>query len=422
MESVKTQLRNINPTRREIEIEVPAEKVKEKYDEILLSFSQRVKIKGFRKGKAPTDIVEKVYKQEILNKMTDTLIPEVLSKQYQANNLNPSGEAVIKKLSVDRGKPLHFTVEVDIWPDFSLSDYKKLQIKKKEAEVIPEEIEENLEKLRHQAANYVPVEGRGVQKNDYVIIEIQGKDVHTKRLLPREKTTMLAGHPDNEPVLNENIMGMKQGESKVFPISYPSDHSNKRLAGKEIEYTLKVETIKEKSVPALDDDFAKEIGGYKDITELKKKIETELLESKKRQIEQDIGQEILEKIQNKTQIHLPEPAVERETLSILRQVLSSRPPQPLDKKTIETLKEEARRKAEQNLKNSLILVKIAREENISVSEEELKKEYNRIAQANNLSPSQVRMSLQNQGKEDDLRHNLLLKKTVDFLVESAIIK
>lgn len=422
MENVKTNVININPTRKEIVIEVPSERVQKEYEKILSNFCNRVKIKGFRKGKAPTDIVEKVYKQDILNNLTDSLIPEILREEYNSNDINPSGEAVIKKLSVDKGKPLNFTVEVDVWPDFSLPDYKKIKITKKEAEVKTEEIEENLERLRQQAAGYIPVEGRGVKENDYVIVEIQGKDMETKRMLPRERATMLAGHPENEKALNENIMGMKQGESKTFIISYPREHSNKRLAGKEIEYSLKVETIKEKKVPELNDEFAKEIGSFKDINELKKKIETELLESKKREADKELGQEILEKIQDQTQIYLPENAVERETLSILRQIISSGQHQRLDKKALETLKEEARKRAERNLKNNLILLKIANEEKISVSEEDLREEYKKIAQANNLSPSQVRMSLQNQGKEEDLRHNLLLRKTVDFLVESAIIK
>ncbi len=244
----------------------------------------------------------------------------------------------------------------------------------------------------------------------------------TKKFLPQEKVVILAGHAENEEILNKILIGSTPGEVKNFIIDYDKNHQNKKLAGKKIEYNLKVISIKEKKLPALDDEFAKELGEFESLNDLKEKIRTQIISSKEKTIKQDMAEEIIKKISDKLSIGLPETLVEQEYMAIMRRLLSSRTKQDTSKEDLEKLKSEGKKKAEQNLKNHLILKKIAEKERLKVSDQEMHEEFKEIARANNLPLAQVIDKVNKEGKREELRSSILFKKTVDFLVEHAIIE
>jgi trigger factor len=266
------------------------------------------------------------------------------------------------------------------------------------------------------------VEGRGVLEEDYVVAELKGKDLKTKKFLPQEKVVILAGHAENEEMLNKKLIGSMPGEENNFTLDYDKNHQNKKLAGKKIEYNLKVISIKEKKIPALDDEFAKELGKFESLKDLKGKIKKEIISSKEKATKQDLAEEIIKKISDKLSIGLPEVLLEQEYMAIMRRLLSSRTQQDIKKEDLEQLKSEGKKKAEQNLKNHLILKKIAEKENLKVSDQEMHDQFKEIAKVNNLPLAQVIDSVNKEGKKEELRSSLLFKKTVDFLVKNAIIE
>jgi trigger factor len=419
---MKSNIKILGECQREIELDIEADEVMKEFDRIVTQFSSTAKIPGFRPGKAPRDIIKQRFYPEIKESLINSLVPKALNGELRTQNLNPVGLPVVNDLRFKEGEPLHLKAQFEVWPEFSLPEYKKIKVKSIKISVTDEEINQSLEDLRLRSAQYVPVEGRGVLEGDYVVADLKGKDLKTKKSLPQEKVVILAGHAENEEILNKKLIGSRPGEEKNFTIDYDKNHQNKKLAGKKIEYNLKVISIKEKKLPLLDDEFAKELGEYKSLKELKEKIRTEIISSKEKAAKQDMAEEIIKKISDKLSIGLPETLVEQEYAAVMRRHLSYRTQQDIKKEDLEQLKSEGKKKARENLKNHLILKKIAEKENLKVSDQEMNQEFKEIAKTNNIPLAQVIDTVNKEGKKEELRSSILFKKTVDFLVEQAIIE
>ena len=244
----------------------------------------------------------------------------------------------------------------------------------------------------------------------------------TKRLLPVEKAVVLAGHAENEPALNEKIIGMTPGEERSFEVVYPKDHANKRVAGKDIVYSLKVREIKEKKLPGLDDEFAKSLGSPEGLAALRDKVRQELLAARERASQNETASEVLKAIGDKVTLELPESVIEQETLAVLRRLLSAYRDRRIPPEAVESLKAEARNQAVEHLRNHLILEKIAQKEGLTVGEEEVQEEIRSLAKANNVSESVLgEMIRRDEHRREEMVENLLFRKTVDFLMKMAII-
>ena len=419
---MKRNIKVLSGCKREIELDIDADKVMKEFNEIVARFSSQAKIRGFRPGKAPRDLIKQKFYPELKESLINSLVPKALNSELKAQNINPVGMPVVNDLHFKEGEPLRFKVQFEVWPEFELPVYKKIKVKQKKITVEPQEIENSLENLRSRSAEYIPVERREVADGDYVAVELKGKDLDTKRFLPLEKGVILAGHQDNEGKLNKNLIGLKPGDEREFTIEHDKNHQNKRLAGKTIAYDMKVVSIKEKKLPALDDEFAKDLGEFKDLKDLREKIEKEIVSTKERAAKNEMAEEIIKKISEKLNIELPEAIVEQEHVAVVRHLLSSLPQPNLSNEELDKIKSEGKGKAEQNIKNHLILKKIAVKENLETSDEEIQEEFKRIAKANNLPIARVIEEFNKEGKREDLRESLALKKTVDFLVDNAIIE
>jgi len=422
-ERLKSSVKELNGTRKEIEAELRAEDVAREYERTLDLYAGRVKLKGFRQGKAPKDIVKQMFAADIQKSVLDELIPEVLHEVLESRRIHAVGSPRIDDIVHEPGGPLKFKATVEVWPDFELPSYKKIPAKKKTAVVGDEDVERTLAELREKAAEYIPVEGRGAADGDYVVIELQGKDLKTKRLMPAENVVVLAGHEANDPAVNANLAGLKPGEEKTFGQAYPADHKAKKLAGKSIEYRLKVDTIKERRLPELNDDFAKTLGEFESLAAVKDKIRQEMQGARDQAGRRETADEIVRTVVERAALNLPVSAVEEETEAVLKNMLSSLPAQqPLTKELVETLQGSARKQAEANLRRHLILRKIAETEAIHIGEEEVDQEIKALARANNIPLARALETFNQEERRDNLKTSLLLRKTVDFLLEQAIIE
>ena len=416
------KIKIVSPTRRELNLDVPPAAVGEEFDKILAGIASKAKLAGFRMGKAPKDLVQRMFFAEIQKDVVDSLVPKALGEVLKASGLRPVSVPVILDAHFEEDRTLHSRVAFEILPDFELPVYKKVRLARREAAVEDKEVEQSLEELRQRAAEYVPAEGRGVTDGDYVVVDVQGRDLRTKKTFPVEKTVVLAGHTENEPSLDQNLSGLKPGEEKTFSVTYPKDHANKKLAGKDVEYRLKVQSIKEKKVPPLNDDLAKTLGDYQGLEDLREKVRARLLASRESSGRNKAASELLEKISAEVIVELPESLVEDETRAIFRRILSGHPQTQLGKDQAEQLAAEAKKQAERNIKNNLILTKIAEKEAITVSEAEIEEEMKGLAQANQVPLEKVVETVDREGKRGDLEENILFRKTVDFLLGQAIIE
>ncbi|MFC2161261.1 trigger factor [Acidobacteriota bacterium] len=417
----KDIIREISQCKREIEIEISAAKVKKEFENTIQHFAQTAKIKGFRPGKVPVDIIKRNYQQEIKDSVVNNLIPDAVSNELRTHNVIPVGSPVVKDLSFEENQPIKFKAQFEIWPEFELPEYKNIEVSRKKLSVTANDVKLTLDDLQKRSAQYIPTEERGVVDGDYVVTEISSQDIVTNKSLPKDKVVILAGHPENEKTLNDNLLNLKVNQEKKFTINYPKDHKNKKLAGKEIAYSIKALSIKEKKLPSIDDDFAKELGEFQNLKELKTQLKKELLASKENIAKRELAEEVVKKVADKVTFELPELLVEEETMALVRRSLSSQPEQvqkALTKEDVEKLKEEMKNKAKRNLKNHLLLTKISEKEKLNVEDKDVEDEMLNVAKANNIPLEKAQENI----RKDELRENLLLRKTVDFLVENAIIK
>ncbi len=418
----QSRLADLSPSRKEIELEIPDEEFRAEYEKVLGDYVTRAKLDGFRKGHAPRDRVKALFDHEIRHDVYDALIPRVLEEELKALRLNPVNVPELRDLKHEDGQPLRCTAAFEVLPEFELPDYRSVKIKGKTVELADADVDRAIEDIRARAAEYVPVEGRGVADGDYAVVEMQGRDQKTRRLLPIEKAVVLAGHAENEPALNDKIMGMTPGEERPFEVVYPKEHANKRVAGKDIVYSLRLRELKEKKLPALDDEFAKSLGAAEGLEALRGRIRQELLAARERAGQNETASEVLRAIADRVKLELPESVIEQETLSVLRRVLSSSRDRRISPEALENLKIEARRQAEDHLRNHLILEKIAQKEGFGVSEEEVQAEIASLAKANNVSEKVLaEMVRRDEHRHEEMVENLLFRKTVDFLVKTAII-
>ncbi len=418
-DQVKTVVTAPAMSRRELDIEVPTEEASREFEKVLDDYASRAKLDGFRRGKAPRDMVKRLFSDEIREAVIESLAPRVLRESLRAESINPVSTPVIQDLRFKTGEPFRFRAVVEVIPEFDVPPYKKLKVVKAAVQVDEADIDRYLEELRQKSAEYAPVEDRGVRDGDYTLIEWKGKDLKTKRFLPTEKILVLAGHPDNEKNLNESLIGLKPQETGRFTVAYPPDHRQKKLAGREIEYEIKVISIKEKRVPELTDEWAKDLGEFDSLAGLRAKVRGELEKAKEEAARRERGEEAVRALAEQVTLDLPESLVASETQSILRswaESLKGGLPAP----QIEELKQRAKDQAARNIKRSLILQKIADRERLSVSDEDVEEEIKEMAKRNGIPLAQLVARLNEEGRREDVRVALLTRKTIDFLHENAV--
>lgn len=422
-ERLKTSVTTPAPSRRDIDAELSAEETAREYERVLGEYAERAKIKGFRPGMAPRAVVRQMFDHDIRHSVVDSLIPKVLEEILAARDIHPVGVPTVNDVHYDEGGPLKFKAIVETWPEFEIPSYTKIRVPKKTVTVTDEDVDKTIADLREKAAEYLPVEDRPAADGDYVVIELQGKDARTKRLMRVEKVVVLVGHDGNDPAINENLAGMPAGSEKTFAHTYPADFPGKRLAGREIEYRLKAVSIKEKRLPEPNDDFAKTLGEFETIAAVREKIRAELTAAREMSVRRETADDVLKDLLDRTNVDLPESVVEEEAEAVLRNALSQATPrQPLTKEGADALRAAGRRQAETNLKRHLVLDKVADAEHILVSEEEVKAEIEALAKINNIPVARAMESFDAEGRRESLARTLRNRKTIEFLVGQATIE
>ncbi len=418
------KLKTINPTTRELELEIPAERVKQEYEKVLKEYVARVKLPGFRKGYAPKEMVQRLFDAEIKETVLDNLIPDTLRETLSSLQVVPVNVPTVKNVNFTDEGGVQCLVSFEVWPSFELpADYLEKKVEASRPEVEESEVEAVLNRLRENAAEYLPVADRGVQDGDYVVIEIQGRETASKKLLPAEKVVVLAGHPDNEPRLNEVLPGMKPGEEKNFTVQYTEDFRQKRFAGKEIEYRLKVLEIKEKKLPELNDDFARLVDEkVEGLEALKEKIRQDLLKHKEHEVVDLALDKYLENLAAEINLVLPESLVMEEARAIIASRFREEQLKNMPAEVLASLEEQARLQADKKLKKHVLLREIAAREKLEVTPEEFEQELKEFSELRNIPLEQVKNYVAQDGRDEDWKLSLLLKKTVDFLQGRVIIK
>ena len=418
-EHIISRVTSPSPSKRELEIEVAADEVNGEWEKVLLEYASRARLDGFRRGRAPKEMDKRLFYQDIKDAVIENLAPRALRESLSQQNISPVGTPAISEAAFREGQPFRFKAVVEVIPAFELPSYRKLLVQRREVKVGEEDVDRSLEELRQKSAEYVPVEGRGVAEGDYVVVEWKGKDLQTKRFLPTEKVLVLAGHPDNEKGLNESLKGTAPGETRKFVVSYPQDHAQKKMAGRTVEYEIRVISIKEKRVPEMSDEWAKDLGEYGNLAALRERVRQELGKARQEAARREMGDELVRGLVDNLQLELPEGLVDAEALSILRG-WAAQLPADLPPTQVEELREKAKDQARRSLKSTLLLQRIAGQEKLAVGDEEVEEEIKAMAKRNNVPLAQLVERVSQEGRREDIRDSLLLRKAIDFLLDNAV--
>ncbi len=430
---MKTELIEISPTRKQIDVVIEPEAVRAVYDRISDKYAKGANVPGFRPGHAPRGVVRTRFKDQIRTELLRELLPDAVQKAVEEHKLAPLGEPELNLentggLSELGEKPISFSVNVEVLPDIKLGDYKGLEVARRTRPVKDEDLDRVIESLRENSATLEPVEDRGAQPGDTVTANFHGKFLNELDAEPIkvEDVDVVLGGPGVVSEITDNLTGAKPDDEKVFTVDYPADFSSKGLAGKQVEYTIKVSAVRIKELPELDDEWAQSLGEeIESLGDLRAKVRSDLESQTKNEADNKVRADLVRQIVEAHQLELPERLVEHQTEVRLESVVRDMIGQGIDPRNKELNWDKARdslkEQASYDLRGSLLLERIADEEKIEVSEQEIDDEINAIAEASRQSPEQVRGILTKQGGERSIAGRLRNRKALEFLVANAKI-
>ena len=427
-------IENAAPCRKKLRVEIAAERVAGTRAEILQEFRKVATIPGFRPGKAPEPMVEKRYAGQIDEELRKRLIPESYREALSDQNLKVVGYPQIEGVEYQPGHPLVYTATVDTAPEFSLPDYKGIPVKKKTIAVKEEDVEKSVEVLRDQQADFVDVAGRSLKTGDFAVVNYtgvaDGKPISelapdAKGLGENKDFWLLMSSDSFLPGFCDQLLGANAGEKRQVLIDFPKDFPQQALAGKKATYFVDIVALKEKKLPELGEEFAKKLG-IESLAKLKENVRKSLEAEVEEQQESDVRRQMVEHLLSRAEFELPESLVQQETRSIIYDVVRENSLRGATKEQLEEKKNEiygfAAKSAKERLRTSFILDAIAAAEKIKVDEAEVEERIQQMAQRSRTTAARLKAQLAEKGGLGEVEEQILVGKTLDFLVDSAKVE
>lgn len=413
----------IEGCRYSLEVTVPVEEVERETERVVEALREKVRLPGFRPGKVPAGIIRSRFAAEVRQEVLEALVPKFLRQEVEKANLPLVGEPDIHDLEFEPGKPLRFRAEFEVIPEFELQEYRGLTVSYSEPEVTEEDIDRRLEELREQKADYVNVDPRPAADGDYVLVHLESVAGVEGKPIRQEDLTLHLGDPDTLPDFTENLRGVAPGEEKEFDVAYPEDYGEPRLAGKRVRFRVQLKAIRRKELPELNDEFAKDLGDYQDLAELREEVRKSLLAEREFLAQQRAKNELIDKLVDLHDFPVPEVFVERQMEANVEQRMRELVAQGVDPRSIrldwDKVRQAQGERARREVKASMILERIADREAIETTYEELDREIQRIARQRREPVPAVRKRLEQEGQLRRLASRIRIDKTLNFLFEQA---
>jgi trigger factor len=419
--------RDESATRTTLEIEIPAEEVEKTYAAVTRAYVRRASIPGFRKGKAPPTVVQKRFGDEIKGDVLESLLPDAVASAVGERKLSVLGRPRIEDLKWEPPGPIRFSARLDLKPRVDPGDYRGIPVDDESVEPAEEEVTKVVDRIREAHAEFHPIEGRPAAPGDFAVADIAGSFIEilapgqNPRTFRDEKLMLEVGHADSMPEINEALRGASPGETRRFRKSFPEDFPNEQFRGKTVDYELSLVALKEKKLPAMDDEFARAVSEGDTVETLHEKVRARLRREKEADRRRKFRRAILDVLVSRQEIAVPEVLLESETASALRdyaRYLASAGVDP-QKEDWEKLRSEARPGAERRVREYLLLDAIAEREGLQVADAELDVEIKRAAAQRGVEPVTLREQMAKAGGIDALRDEMRLAKAVDLLIASA---
>lgn len=409
-------------------IEVDADRFEEGMKHAYNKNKNKITVPGFRKGKVPRQLIEKTYGAEIFYEdAVNYIIPEAYDKAIEENNLEVVSRPEVDVQQVEKGKSMIFTAEVAVKPEVTLGEYKNIEVEKSNIEVTDEDITDEIEKVRDKNSRLVDVTDRAVQDNDQVMIDFEGfVDEEAFEGGKAENYSLTIGSHSFIDTFEEQLIGKTIGEDIEVNVTFPEDYQQEDLQGKEALFKVKVNEIKFKELPEVDDEFAKDVSEFDTLDEYKEDIKAKLLEQKENTAKSKKQEDVLEKVIENATMEIADPMIDLQAENMTNDFATRLQYQGLSLEqyfgftgqNMATLKETMKTDAEKRIKSRLVLEAIAKAEEIEVSEDELKEELQKMAEAYNMEYDKIAETIGEEEKEsiqDDIKN----RKALDFITEQA---
>lgn len=408
-------------------VTVPAEKVNKALDQAFKKVVKQINVPGFRKGKVPRPIFEQRFGVEALYQdAVDILLPEAYGKAIEETEINPVAQPEVNVTQIEKGKDFIFEATVTVEPEVKLGDYKGLEIEKQETDLSDEELQESIDHSLSHLAEMVVKEDGAVENGDTVNIDFSGSvDGEEFDGGQAEGYDLEIGSGSFIPGFEEQIEGMKTGDEKDVVVTFPEEYHAEELAGKEATFKTKVNEIKFKDVPELNDEIANELDSEAEsVDEYKENLRKRLSEQKATEAENTEKEEAINKATENASIDIPEAMINTELDRMIQEFGQRIQQQGLDLQTYyqisgqneEQLRDQMKDDAEQRVKTNLTLTAIADEENIEVSDEDIDKELEKMSEQFNIAVEDIKSTL---GNTDIVKNDVRIQKVIDLLRDNA---
>ena len=429
-DAAKTET-NQKDIKREISVEIPAAEVSRETESQIQRYQKSARLPGFRAGHVPPSIIRQRFGDGLKNDVIEALVPRYFRREAEKQGLVPVSQPRITDLHYQGGEPLRFKASFEVLPEVQVEGYKDLRADKPEIVVSDEEVEQTLGSVREQHATYTSVEGRALAEGDFAQASMDGKpkdgkDVEAANANPVHMDEVLIeiGGKNTMPEFSQHLTGASAGEERSFDVIYPEDIPDKRLAGKTFVYTVRVNGIKQKSIPELNDDFAKELGEFTTLDQVRKQIRENMEAEKRHSAEHAAKDKLVGELVKRNDFEVPESLVDRQIDLRLERGLRALAAQgmkmeDLKKMDLPRLRSGQRDQAIQDVKSSLLLERIADLEKIEVSNEEVNREIESLAKQSKQTSEAVRARLTEDGGLDRIRMRIRSEKTLDFLYHQS---
>lgn len=422
---MKVELAHITETKKRIEVVIPAEDVAEKFAAVLKDINRRVKIKGFRPGKVPKAILFSLYRDAIEREVIEQLVKESYPGAVRETGIMPVSEPSFEIDALEEGREFRYRAVVDVIPDYDVTGYMGLELSDIRREIKEEEVLSRLEDLRIRYAKVRNVEGeRTVREGDIVVIDTEGymdgKEMKDGKISGR---WIDVGMKEHVPGFEEALVGMRIGETKEITIRYPEYWHQEELRGKEAVFRVTVKEIKERLLPEIDDEFARDVGDFENLEELKEKIKRDLEKEEDIRIRNILEDEIINMLSEKNPVQIPERLIEEETERLISEFKERMRLQRVELHDIsEEQKEEFRKQAKKGILKHLYFKKIAEKEGIQVLDNEVEEKLKEIASSLNQPVERIKALYGQGGRMQGLKERLLYNKVFDFIYKNAKLK
>lgn len=419
--------------KKQLRLEIPSETVLAETDKIAADLARKVSVPGFRPGHVPKSIIKTRFRKELRDEVLAQLLPHSLGDAIREKELKVIGEPSVEDLKFGDDESIDVTFNVEVAPEFTLSNYKELPLTKRNYKVRDEDIDKAIDRLREGQAQLVPVEDRSSQTGDIVTVNLLGTpkieegETEGPEEIKQEDLEIEIGSDGVFKEFTEALTDVRAGDAKEVGVDYPADYKPAKYAGKHVDYRAEVTAVRVKELPEADDVFAQGVNEeFKTIEDLRKDIRSTMETEATQRSANDFRSATIEKLVERNRFDVPEYVVEKQIDSRMKTLFRQMAGQGMDPRMLkidwEGVREGQRERAENEVRGTFILDKIAESENIEVSEEELTKEIHEFAQTLGQTDEVLRARLTKENSLDSIREQVRHRKALDLVIASAEIR